>query len=241
VIAFAAWALWDRLARREIVVSAAAVVASAAVVVAPWYVRQAIVYGSPLTFNRTAPRTSLWRRRPASFYLSTGLPDVFTNPTRPHFLNEALPTTYTEIWSDYFGSFAWGAPTPPTPEVARQLRLQNVLGLLPTALSLTGLVGLFRLARRRRDPALVLVGTLPLAALAGFLLFAVAYPSPDGDVVKASYMLTAAPAWALAFAYATVRVARNRLLRAGLVAVLLAIAFLDLGFVMHDSPFAGLL
>jgi 4-amino-4-deoxy-L-arabinose transferase-like glycosyltransferase len=241
VVAFLSWALWDRLARREVVVATAVVVASAVIVVTPWFVHQAVVYGSPLAFNRTAPSTPLWRRRPASFYFSPGLPDVFANPTRPHFVNRAVPTVYSEIWGDYFGSFAWGAPTPPTPAVARQLRLQNVLGLLPTALALAGLVGLLRLALRRREPALVLVGTLPLAALAGFLLFAVSYPSPDGDVIKASYMLTAAPAWALAFAYATVQVARNRLLRAGLVVVLLASAFLDLGFVMHDSPFAGLL
>ena len=36
----------------------------------------------------------------------------------------------------------------------------------------------------------------------GYLYFTVSYPTPDGDVLKASYMLTTAPAWALAFGYA---------------------------------------
>ena len=33
------------------------------------------------------------------------------------------------------------------------------------------------------------------------LYFTVSYPTPDGDVVKATYMLTTVPAWALCFGY----------------------------------------
>ena len=39
----------------------------------------------------------------------------------------------------------------------------------------------------------------------GYLYFTVSYPTSDGDVLKASYMLTTAPAWALAFGYAVDR------------------------------------
>ena len=48
----------------------------------------------------------IYERRPASFYVDPGLPDVFTAPWRPHYLNRAIPTTYTELWGDYFGIWA---------------------------------------------------------------------------------------------------------------------------------------
>ena len=58
------------------------------------------------------------------------------------------------------------------------------------------------LAARRRDPARLLVSLLPLAGLAGYLYFTVSYPTPDGDVLKPTYMLTTLGAWALCFGYA---------------------------------------
>jgi hypothetical protein len=42
---------------------------------------------------------------------------------------------------------------------------------------------------------------LPLAGLAGMLYFTVSYPTPDSDTIKATYMLTTVPAWALCFGY----------------------------------------
>ena len=41
------------------------------------------------------------------------VPDVITAPYTPHFANLAWPTTYSELWGDYFGVWAWhGVPTP---------------------------------------------------------------------------------------------------------------------------------
>ena len=51
------------------------------------------------------------------------------------------------------------------------------------------------------------------------LYFTVSYPTADGDVIKATYMLTTLPAWALTFGYATEWAIRRRL-GAVLVAVL---------------------
>jgi hypothetical protein len=87
---------------------------------------------------------------------------------------------------------------------------------------------------------LLLVTLLPLAGLAGMLYFTVSYPTPDGDVIKATYMLTTVPAWALAFGYATERVLR------GSIGVLLALmlaacAVLSLRFALYGSPLGGLL
>jgi hypothetical protein len=178
VLAFAVARAWRPLA---------VVVLATAVVAAPWYIRQAIEYGDPV-FDRPQPSEAIWDRRPASFYVGLGLPEVFTEPSRPHFVNEALPTTYSEVWGDYFG--AWRGSR----------EAQSVLGLLPTLLAIVGWVVL--LVRSRRIPARLAVAVLPGLAILGYLYFTISYPTPDGDVLKASYMLTATPAWAIAFGYA---------------------------------------
>jgi len=58
---------------------------------------------------------------------------------------------------------------------------------------------------RRRDPPGLLVGLLPLAGIAGYLFFTVSYPTPDGDVLKPTYMLTTLGAWALCFGWAATK------------------------------------
>ena len=72
------------------------------------------------------------------------------------------------------------------------------------------------------------------------LYFTVSYPTADGDVIKATYMLTTVPAWALAFGYATERAVRGR---AGvlLVALLGGCALVSLRFALYGSPLGGLL
>ena len=97
---FAAAALGGLLSPRKALSSTLVVLAATAVVAGPWYVRQTIHYSNPLAFNRPAPNVPLWRRRPAAFYTGLGLPEVVRNPTRPQFLNEAIPTLYSDIWGD---------------------------------------------------------------------------------------------------------------------------------------------
>jgi hypothetical protein len=207
VIAFAAARAWRPLA---VVVLATAVVAS------PWYVRQTIKYGDPV-FDRPTRHEAVWDRRPARFYVGLGLPDVFTDPFRPHFLNEAIPTTYSEVWGDYFGVWRGSRPT------------QSFLGLLPTLLAVAG--WLLFLRRSLRAPPRLAAALLPGLGLLGYLYFTVSYPTADGDVLKASYMLTTAPAWALAFGYALDRLpGRARPVIAG---VLAASALASLPFLLY--------
>ena len=207
VIAFVVVRAWRPLA---LVVVATAVVAS------PWYIRQAIKYGNPV-FDRPTPNEAIWERRPAGFYVGLGLPDVFSDPFRPHFRNEAVPTTYSEVWGDYFG--VWRG----------NRSLQSFLGLLPTVLALIGWVLL--LARSVRAPPRLAVALLPGLGLLGYLYFTISYPTPDGDVLKASYMLTTAPAWALAFGYALDRLPGRA--RVVVAAVLAASALAALPFLVY--------
>jgi hypothetical protein len=205
VLAFAAARAW-----RPLVV----VVAATAVVASPWYIRQAIEYGNPV-FDRPTPHESIWDRRPARFYFGLGLPDAFADPFRPHFRNEAIPTTYNEVWGDYFG--VWRG----------NRERQSFLGLLPTLLAVGGWFVL--LVGSLRAPPRLAVALLPGLGLLGYLYFTVSYPTPDGDVLKASYMLTTAPAWALAFGYALDRLpGRVRPVVAGILAAsaLAALPFL---------------
>jgi hypothetical protein len=222
VAGFAAAALGGAVSRRKAVSTTLVVLTAATVVAGPWYLRQEIRYSNPLVFNRAAPKVPLWKRRPRSFYTGLGVPDVLTNPTRPHFLNRALPTLYSDIWGDYFGYFAWVTPTgasggpiaPLRKTGRRELEAQDVLGLVPTLLAIGGVIGLLRASLRKRsrfhDPAVFVVALLPLVGLLGFLVFTVAYPSGDGDVIKAAYLLTTAPGWAIGFGYAWSRLARHR-------------------------------
>ena len=183
---------------------------------APWYVRQAVKYGNPV-FDRPTKHQAIWDRRPARFYVGLGLPDVVTHPIRPHFVNEAIPTTYSEVWGDYFG--VWRGSR----------ERQSILGLLPTVLAIAGWLVL--LVRSRRLPARLPVALLPGLGLLGYLYFTVSYPTPDGDVLKASYMLTTAPAWALAFGYAVDRLPGRW--RVAAAALLAASALASLPFLLY--------
>ena len=63
----------------------------------------------------------------------------------------------------------------------------------------------------------------PLAAVASILYLAVAYPSTDGDTIKGTYALAAAPALALCFGFAVDVLARRRA-----VGIVLGVALVDL-------------
>ena len=192
------------------------IVVATAIVTSPWYVRQAVKYGNPV-FDRPTKQEAVWKRRPACFYVCLGLPEVVTAPIRPHFRNEAIPTTYSEVWGDYFG--VWRGNREP----------QSIIGFLPTLLALAGWIVL--LVRSRGSPARLPVALLPGLGLLGYLYFTVSYPTSDGDVLKASYMLTTAPAWALAFGYAVDRLPGR--VRIAAAVVLTASALASLPFLLY--------
>jgi 4-amino-4-deoxy-L-arabinose transferase-like glycosyltransferase len=247
LLAFAAAAVADGRARRQVLAAAGVVAAFAALVAAPWYVRQVVEFRDPI-FAPPAPEQPLWERRPASFYLDPGLPEVITAPHRPHFVNRFFPQLYADAWGDWFGAFAWDSGEPrategpgvverrPDPGERRRLVAQSLVGIVPTALALGGWLALLVAAFRPLRPHLVPVALLPLAGIAGMLYFTVSYPTPDGDVIKAQYMLTTAPAWALAFALAVDRLARRRAAAVALALVLCPAALVSWAFTLYGYP-----
>ena len=242
LLALAGAALADPVRRRKILVAGAVAVAATAAVAGPWYAYQSQSHSNPI-FDRPQVAKPLWERRPVEFYADPGWPQLITRPYRPSFENRFWPTLYAEGWGDWFGVFAWqAAKGDPGPGTRRELTVQSLAGLLPTSLALAGWLWLLaRSARRLRTaPELLLVVLLPLAGIAGMLYFTVSYPTPDGDVIKATYMLTTVPAWALAFGFATERVARGRF-AVIVAAVLAAAALASLRFAVYGSPLGGLL
>lgn len=172
------------------------VLALAVVIPAPWYIHQRQTYGGSPVFNRPTQSKPVWSRRPAAFYVDPGLPSAVTRPYRPHYLNRALPTTYTELWGDYFGVWAWNGKSIGAHALAL-LRVQSLVGIVPTLAALAGAALL--LLRRRRDA--LAVALVPALGLLGYLYFTVSYPTPDGDVLKGTYMLSTAAAWAIGLGY----------------------------------------
>jgi uncharacterized membrane protein len=78
---------------------------------------------------------------------------------------------------------------------------QAVVGIVPTALALAGLIALGLLAAARRSASLALLPLSAVAVVAAYVLFAVRYPSTDGDTIKGTYLLMALPAAAVSAAF----------------------------------------
>jgi hypothetical protein len=234
VLAFVAAASLREPGRRSLALALATALAACAVIALPWYVYRATHYGNAV-FDRPHSSKPLWERRPASFYVDPGLPDLFTRPYRPHLANLAGPETYADLWGDWYGVFAWSraAHVAPSPPRNAWLIWQNVLGLIPTAIAFVGWLLLLGRSLRRRDPPRLLVSLLPLAGIAGYLFFTISYPTKDGDVLKPTYMLTTLGAWALCFGWLATSLGRSRpRLVAG---VLTLLAVLDLPFVVYKG------
>jgi hypothetical protein len=169
----------------------------------------------------------------ANFFNVSG--EVFSAPWRSHFINEAFPTTYSDMWGDWFGAFSWsvydGAPSKPTQSI---LKDQSVIGVLPTGIAVAGWLGVLWLTFRRRRRELALLALLPLVATTGYLLRSWLALTADGDLLKAAYLVNTTPVWAVCFGLATAWLASSsRLARYGMIALFAAFAVLELRFTMY--------
>ena len=229
-----ALALTDTVARRRILGFGVVVVVIAALIPAPWYAYQATQYSNPV-FNRTQPDTFILARRPLAFYVDARVPDVITRPWSGRFNDRFWAVLYAETWGDYFGIWSWGPGRGErTDAIDSTLTRQSLLGVLPTGLALAGLVALLGLAitRPREDVGRLVAVLPPLAAVASVLYLAVAYPSSDGDTIKGTYALAAAPALALCFGFTVDALAQRRVVGVVLAIVLVATALSLLPFVV---------
>jgi hypothetical protein len=213
----------------------AIVVLLAVAIPAPWYVHQAGTYGGQPEF----PQPAQAKKLPLAFAYGLGIPTVITDPYRPHHYSRWIPVTYNGIWGDYFGFWQWhsGSPIPgtravvtkPSAPAARWLRIQSLVGIVPTLLALAGWVLLVRWSIGHREG--LAVALLPAVGLAGYLYYAARYWTPDGDLLKASFMLTTVSGWALGFGFALDRL-RGRAWPIALVLLALC-ALVELPFLVY--------
>jgi len=192
---------WDT--RRWAPVAACGAVSLA--LLAPWLVNQELAHGSALAFNRPPPPGSIIDRRPTSFYLGPRSLRALEHPITPLFRNELVPHLYADWWGDW--ALTWDSPPPPAPAVllpsgiVSERARQALIGVVPSVLALAGLIALGLLAAARRSPSLALLPLSAAGVATAYLVFAVRYPSTDGDTIKATYLLMALPAAAVGAAF----------------------------------------
>jgi hypothetical protein len=204
-------ALTDAGLRRSALGALGITAVVAVLVPSPWYAHQALQYSNPV-FDQPQPAEFLLARRPLAFYVDARFPDVVSRPWRDRFNDRFIPVFYAETWGDYFGFWSWGTVGERTDSSDSELKRQSLIGILPTALALAGLLALLALAvvRPTEDPARLVAALPPLAATTAVLYFATAYPTNDGDTIKGTYALAAVPAFAVCFGFAVDRLASNR-------------------------------
>ena len=192
---------WDT--RRWAPFAACAAVSLA--LLAPWLVNQELAHGSALAFNRSPPSGSMLDRRPASFYLGPRSLRALEHPVTPLFRNELVPHLYADWWGDW--ALTWDSPPPPAPAallpsgIVSERARQAFIGVLPSLLALAGLIALGLLSGARRSASLALLPLSAVGVVTAYVVFAVRYPSTDGDTIKATYLLMALPAAALGAAF----------------------------------------
>ena len=145
----------------------------------------------------------IWERRPLRFYVDPGVPDgdhdavaaALPQPGDPDHLHRALGRLLRRLGLARARRRA-GA--------RRRGELQLPVGARPAADAARGR----RLARCScaaslpRGPPRSRSRCCRALGILGYLYFTVSYPTPDGDVLKATYMLTTTAGWALGFGYA---------------------------------------
>jgi Dolichyl-phosphate-mannose-protein mannosyltransferase len=234
--ALALRARFDRNARP--LWSAAALLGVALALSLPWFIHQARAHGSPLAFNRPAPDKPFFERRPTSFYVSLDADAVFSRPYAPNFLNHLWPVTYTDWWGDYWRYFDLpyeNISNPPElpPKYEDPRVRQSYVGIVPSLFAAAGFVGVLLTGIRRRDPALLLIPASVVLLGLAFLVFQVSYPHPDGDTIKAAYLLNAVAPLSVCAAWALASLRRTgRLVMIAVMALLAYAAVLDVDFLV---------
>jgi Dolichyl-phosphate-mannose-protein mannosyltransferase/Domain of unknown function DUF11 len=182
-----------------------ALVVAAVLVAGPWLGYAAYTWGNPLQGNLHRPGGMVTGGEPRSFYVSFPVRSIVLHPYREDFANQLLPQLHADLWSDWFGAFHAGAWSDASRVDRVTASSQSILGFAGDALALGGLAAfgipaLLRLARRRSRPTDAALGLLALVAIVGFAAFSaqiVRYPQLGGKEIKASYLMFAAPGFAV--------------------------------------------
>ena len=223
-----ATALW--VGRRRASRFAIGMVGAALLVAGPWLGYAAATWGNPLQGNLQRPAGMVTGGEPLSFYVSFPVGSLVAHPYRERFANELLPQLHADLWSDWFGAFHPNAWVDPSTLDRVMASSQSVLGLFGDALALGGLAligipALVRVVRRQHesesDAGLGLLTLLAVVGFAALVAQIIRYPQIGGKEIKASYLMFAAPGFAIFSVASWLAIVRRRP-RAGVVLVTVA-------------------
>ena len=116
-----------------------------------------------------------------------------------------------------------------------------MIGIVPSLIALLGFAAVaFALLRRpeRKLVHLFVVAGCAISA-AVFAYRGLRAVNSDGDIFKASYMLSVTALWGLCFGVGFAKVARHPFATMTLGVFLLGSIVIDLGFLLYDSPLQG--
>jgi hypothetical protein len=189
-----------------------------------FYVRLHQRFGRVTAFNQTPHGWSLGKE-PTQFYFGLGLDSLFTDPIRPEFANEFIPTFYSEFWGDYECYFLVYGMRPKSGDyisgfdllhhlrldpfaqsfytnrftIAPWLGLAQAAAIVPSMLFFAGFImammALFGRGLATRADGLLAL--MVLTSMTGFLWFLVGFPTGSGNTIKATYMLQIVPLLAI--------------------------------------------
>ena len=198
--------------------------ALAAIVGGWFYLSLDLRFGSFATFSRKAGPLSL-SNQPERFYSGLGLDSLFSDPIRPAYANEFIPSFYSEFWGDYQCYFVvygrYGAEPflsgrhlkealdrEPSPfgfrtnryTIAASLGRAQALAMVPSLVFLGGLMmgacAVVGIGGDHRGWGLVAM--VVVSSLLGYLAFVIRFPKlGSGDIIKATYMLQVVPLLAI--------------------------------------------
>ncbi len=191
---------------RDAATRAGLVVLAGVAISAPYYLRNALVFGTPFQLSRDYPlvaqveRDQPPGRRGVLDYVRIPAA-MFTdpNPLAPHLLGSVWGSVYLNVWADTYRESDVARALEAEREQRRSTTWMALLGLVPTALALAGAALAARDVRcgRRREVYLPLA-IQALVSLAAFVAFT--WRVPLWSALKASYLFGLSLPFAVALA-----------------------------------------
>lgn len=194
--------------------------AIAALVGGWFYLSLNLRFGKLTTFSRT-PKPWSFSDQPPRFYYGLGLDSLFSDPIRPAYVDEFIPTFYSEFWGDYqcyflvygknrMGRFVSGIELKqsldrePLPHsfttnrfrIAASMGRAQAAAIVPSLVFLAGLGmgGLAIFGIGSDDRRLGLPAMIVVTSMLGYFVFTIRFANlVTGDTIKATYMLQIVP------------------------------------------------
>ncbi|MDA9620319.1 hypothetical protein N9S45_01145 [Candidatus Actinomarina sp.] len=200
-----------------------------------WYFRLFFEFGSFTAFNMSSSSLK-FTNQPLNFYwpFNTSAIDMFVKPIRPNFNNQFFPVLYSSLWGDYWGSFSFTSNALSTGRnqlsIGDYLARVNIVSILPTFFLFAGLKVGYKALMTKNKMNIEIFNSLIFISILfsffGYFLFAMKYPSYNGNTIKAVYIIQLFHLMSFLGAYYIKKLKENNIKRYKLSILFLIIAFI---------------